>query len=171
MDWRILHPQGHLRIVRHMRHAGTSAARNRRHSRKQGTPVVIVSFVTQTRAITGDAFIQPIMLEWTTDPFHQPETIIMIIIYPNMPRFTLGSLVATANAFATFSMETLQECLTRHANGDWGDLCNEDKASNEEAVFLGGRLMSSYPLSDKRKLWIITAADRSETNLLLPEDY
>ena len=95
----------------------------------------------------------------------------MIIIYPNMPKFSLGSLVATANVLATFSMESLQACLTRHANCDWGDLCDEDTQSNEISLNLGGRLMSSYLLPDKSKLWIITEADRSATTLLLPEDY
>jgi hypothetical protein len=31
--------------------------------------------------------------------------------------------------------------------------------------------MSSYPVTDNQKLWIITEADRSVTTLLLPEEY
>jgi hypothetical protein len=32
-------------------------------------------------------------------------------------------------------------------------------------------LMSSYPITDSEKLWVITEADRSVTTLLLPEEY
>jgi hypothetical protein len=31
--------------------------------------------------------------------------------------------------------------------------------------------MSSYPITETQKLWIITEADRSVTTLLLPEEY
>lgn len=31
--------------------------------------------------------------------------------------------------------------------------------------------MSSYPVTDTEKLWIITGTDRSVTTLLLPEEY
>jgi len=36
---------------------------------------------------------------------------------------------------------------------------------------MGSRLMSSYPITETEKLWIITEADRSVTTLLLPEEY
>lgn len=42
---------------------------------------------------------------------------------------------------------------------------------NELSLKQGFRVMSSYPVSDTEKLWIITEADRSVTTLLLPEEY
>lgn len=62
------------------------------------------------------------------------------------------------------------EYLERHLNGDWGDLCEEDKAENNFSLEHGFRLLSAYdtPLG---KLWIITEADRSVTTFLLPEEY
>ena len=61
--------------------------------------------------------------------------------------------------------------LRRHSNGDWGDVCQEDKALNDEAVTRGMRVMSAYHVSGGRKIWIITEADRSITTILFPNEY
>lgn len=81
-----------------------------------------------------------------------------------------GSLVATSNAINTFDSHSMFSCLMRHITGDWGDLCDEDKELNNEALRHGGRLHSSYDV-DNKKMWIITEADQSITTILLPEDY
>ena len=70
----------------------------------------------------------------------------------------------------------ITDCLNRHLNGDWGDLCEEDKAMNDESMRMenegeiGWRLMSAYSIDDF-KIWIITEADRSSTTILLPSEY
>lgn len=64
----------------------------------------------------------------------------------------------------------LIDCLRRHLEGDWGDVCLEDKASNDLALKAGYRLLSAYTIDD-RKIWIITEADRSSTTILFPEEY
>ena len=84
--------------------------------------------------------------------------------------FPPGRVVSTRGALATFSHESLLRCLGRHLAGDWGDLCDEDKDANEQALAQGGRLFSSYQLPCG-KLWIITEADRSVTTFLLPDEY
>ena len=56
----------------------------------------------------------------------------------------------------------------RHLSGDWGDLCEEDRQLNDEAVENGSRVLSAYVLTTGEKLWVITEADRSSTCLLLP---
>lgn len=63
--------------------------------------------------------------------------------------------------------------LQRHIAGDWGELCEEDKATNLQALHGQGQLFSSYdiPIEKSPRLWIITEADRSVTTLLLPSDY
>ena len=63
--------------------------------------------------------------------------------------------------------------LNRHLSGDWGELSDEDKQSNEQALQYGERLFSAYEIEagDERKLWIITERDRSVTTLLLPHEY
>jgi hypothetical protein len=62
------------------------------------------------------------------------------------------------------------ELLTRHATGDWGELCAFDRRQNEIALRDGHRVLSSYPIGTER-VWIITEANRSVTTILLPEEY
>ncbi len=59
----------------------------------------------------------------------------------------------------------------RHVSGDWGELCDEDKASNAAALTHGSRVLSAYDIAPNHRLWIITEADRRSTTLLLPEEY
>lgn len=86
------------------------------------------------------------------------------------PAFALGNVVATPGAMDAFTMQEQLECLARHAAGDWGDLCDDDKASNDAGVTQGSRLLSAYTIRGK-KLWLLTERDRSTTTLLLPSEY
>ena len=88
------------------------------------------------------------------------------------PCFVLGSLVATPAALNLLATTGLSpaELLHRHQRGDWGDICAEDEAANNDALKCGERLLSVYRVGDG-KVWVITEADRSVTTLLLPEDY
>lgn len=87
------------------------------------------------------------------------------------PRFPLGTIVATANAVAEVPILALHAALERHAAGDWGGLCEEDRLANERALVEGERLLSSYEAPGGATFWIITERDRSATTVLLPEDY
>ena len=110
-----------------------------------------------------------------------------VLIITNTARFALGQIVATPGALALlqtmgFSAAAL---IGRHVHGDFGDICADDRATNEFAVTRRLRLMSVYRLVDPVKLadtpqskrcdlstvWIITEADRSSTTLLLPAEY
>jgi hypothetical protein len=93
-------------------------------------------------------------------------------------RFPLGQVVATPGALE--ALERVHsagiEYLRRHATGDWGIVCEEDKQANEAALKTGARLMSAYFLPDETKLWIITeavddAGNRLATTFLLPDEY
>nr|WP_314352349.1 type I restriction endonuclease subunit M [Comamonas thiooxydans] len=105
----------------------------------------------------------------------------------NAPRFALGQIVATPGAIELLEQTGFSALalISRHVHGDWGDCCDEDKATNELSVRQHMRVMSVYRLVDAERLlqtpldkrsslstvWIITEADRSVTTLLLPEDY
>jgi hypothetical protein len=89
-------------------------------------------------------------------------------------RFQLGQVVATPGALRALegTGQSPDEFLRRHADGDWGTVCQEDKAANDAALKDASRVISSYVLKDgDTKLWVITEADRSSTCLLLPEEY
>lgn len=86
-------------------------------------------------------------------------------------RFPMGLLVITASAKAQLTSMDYHQALQRHSKGDWGDLDDEDKATNDAALKDGDRLLSAYESSQGTRFWIITEADRSVTTVLLPEDY
>lgn len=89
------------------------------------------------------------------------------------PLFQLGQVVATPGALDVLdkSGQAPSEFLNRHVRGDWGDLCDEDRESNQLALTDGTRLLSAYQTTTGEKLWVITEADRSSTCLLLPSEY
>jgi hypothetical protein len=94
-------------------------------------------------------------------------------------KFELGRIVATPGAMESCPPSRRWHCLASHARGDWGCVCKEDAASNDEAVETGLRILSAYPINPAEPskgygantLWIITEADRSATTFLLPDEY
>jgi hypothetical protein len=94
------------------------------------------------------------------------------------PKFALGREVATPAALSAIHQagQRVRQLLARHASGDWGDLDDEDKRLNEEALKDGSRLLSAYVLRSGVRVWVITeavddAGGRASTCLLLPEEY
>lgn len=92
---------------------------------------------------------------------------------PLKTKFSLGMIVATPGALEALdkAATNAEDLLIRHQNWDWGDIPIEDAEQNAFAVTRGLRILSSYPLEDGVRVWIITEADRSSTTLLLPEEY
>lgn len=92
---------------------------------------------------------------------------------PDIPRFHLGRVLMTrgVNALVQSGRFDPATLLRKHVCGDWGDLCDDDKAINDRSVNNGGRLMSSYRVEDGLTIWIVTEAGRSVTTLLLPSEY
>ena len=64
-----------------------------------------------------------------------------------------------------------QKSLNRHVKGDWGEVDDEDKQSNDQALKEGYRLLSAYESEGLPKIWIITEANRSSTTILFPDEY
>jgi invasion protein IalB len=93
--------------------------------------------------------------------------------------FALGSVFATPGALHALeaAKQTPDDFLRRHASGDWGELCPEDKLTNDQAVAhesnpeMRQRVLSAYATSLGTRIWVITEHDRSVTTLLLPEEY
>ncbi len=87
--------------------------------------------------------------------------------------FPLGQMVATPGALEALAQtgQDAFEFIRRHQQGDWGDLCEDDKQENEFSVDKDLRIFSAYRLKDETKIWVITEADRSATTVLLPSEY
>lgn len=88
-------------------------------------------------------------------------------------KFELGQVVITVGAQEAFDLtgQNPFPFLVRHAQGDWGELDEEDTQENEFSLVNGLRVLSAYTLSDTTRFWIITEADRSVTTILLPSEY
>jgi hypothetical protein len=86
------------------------------------------------------------------------------------PRFPLGRILLTDNAAGRLDTIAVHDAMRRHVCGDWGELCPEDAAINEQALAMGGRILSAYGMGENR-FWIITDEDFATTTVLMPEDY
>lgn len=88
------------------------------------------------------------------------------------PRFLLGDVVATPSALTLMKRHRAdaRDFLSRHQQGDWGVVDQEDAARNDYAAANGERTFSVYAFG-KDRIWIITERDRSVTTILLPEEY
>lgn len=91
-------------------------------------------------------------------------------------KFPVGEVVVTSGVhnliqtnadFALF----VSKSFTKHCNGDWGDLCEEDKKTNEEALKYHYRILSKYEFNGETSIYIITEWDRSVTTILFPSEY
>jgi hypothetical protein len=85
----------------------------------------------------------------------------------------LGRVVATPEALASIeqSGQSPSEFLDRHIKGDWGEVCGDDWATNDQALVDGDRILSAYTTKGGTKVWVITEWDRSSTCVLLPGEY
>ena len=94
------------------------------------------------------------------------------------PRFNPGVLLLTRGASEAFERngQTPLSFFQKHCSGDWGNLCDEDRMLNDQALVDGSRLLSAYTLKDGTAIWIITEAtddngQRAATTILKPEEY
>ena len=84
--------------------------------------------------------------------------------------FPLGQVVITRPANEVLSQDAVLAALSRHANGDWGELGEEDWKWNDQALLIGERLFSVF-FDQQTKFYVVTEWDRSVTTILLPSDY
>jgi hypothetical protein len=88
-------------------------------------------------------------------------------------KFPIGKLTATPGALRAIreAGQSPFDFLSRHVSGDWGELSDDDRLLNEEALKDGSRLLSAYRTRLGQRVWVITEADRSVTTILLPSEY
>ena len=89
-------------------------------------------------------------------------------------RFPLGRLFYTPGVLNTLTGSQIYGLLARHLRGDWSEMEPFDRRANERALLTDERIFSAYTvksLGEKKRVWVITEADRSATTVLLPEEY
>ena len=93
------------------------------------------------------------------------------------PLFGLGHIVATPAALELLEKHGVDPTtlLSRHASGDWLDLCKSDRQANEMALQDGSRILSAYLVGSDR-FFVITEQvgedqTRASTCIMRAEDY
>ena len=95
-----------------------------------------------------------------------------------MALFEMGQMVTTPGALEALQAAGIspQQLLSRHAQGDWGDLSQDDLVANNQALVDGSRILSAYELPGlDQKVWIITEAvgddgQRASKDMILVQD-
>jgi len=88
-------------------------------------------------------------------------------------RFPLGALYITEGVLDLIERHGVDVAalIIRHLTGDWGDMDSHDRAHNDHALLTGTRLLSAYRVGETETVWIITEPGRTETTVLLPDEY
>ena len=105
-----------------------------------------------------------------------------IELYDQPGKFDVGTLTATPGVMLDLEEQHGNEapvylgaCVLRHRQGDWGEIDQQDKQTNDAAVVSGHRIISAYPIDQGADggptFWLITEADRAYTTALLPSEY
>ncbi len=94
------------------------------------------------------------------------------------PKFHLGRTLATPGALTALeeSGQSPVFFLEKHNSGDWGEVNDEDKRLNDQALIDGSRLLSAYKTLKGERIWVITeatdeAGKRAATTILKPDEY
>ena len=88
-------------------------------------------------------------------------------VTPNAVEHLLQAHENTARAY-------VEHLFARFDSGDWGDVCEEDSATNEKSLSDGSMVMGVYPLHQSQpdvKVWLVLDRGHDTATVLLPEDY
>lgn len=89
--------------------------------------------------------------------------------------FDMGQVITTRGVIARIDEDPnftkfVLNSLSRFSTGDWGEMCQDDKDLNDQALISGDRLLAAYTYGED-KIYIITEWDRSYTTVMFPEEY
>jgi hypothetical protein len=86
--------------------------------------------------------------------------------------FPLGFVAVTRGAMEKLRPSEIESALNRHARGDWGELCEQDRQTNERSLKTNGGVMSVHLAGENReRFYVITDPGHTVTTVLLPEEY
>lgn len=96
------------------------------------------------------------------------------------PLFEPGTVSVTSGYLEAVGHEDIAttimvNCLQRHIAGDFGEVCQEDSASNMASIRgKFGMILSVYQINTAKgqvKVYMMTDADHARTTMLLPSEY
>lgn len=90
---------------------------------------------------------------------------------PPVPKFELGDCIITAHTLDVLTYEEIVQALQRHQGGDWGEVDEFERLSNEVALKFGLTLVSIYPSAAGPKCYVTTECNRCLTTVKVPEEY
>lgn len=80
-------------------------------------------------------------------------------------------ILITAQVKKSVPLRERRSALLRHVPGDWGELSEEDRKETDRWFASGQRVQSAHTARNGTRFWILTEPDRSETIIMLPEEY
>ena len=90
-------------------------------------------------------------------------------------QFQIGNLAVSKRVLHRTEDESFDDFVwdsfARHCICDWGDIDEEARKANDQAIKEGGYLLSEYEHIKYSKLYIFTQIDRSETVVCLPDEF
>ncbi len=92
---------------------------------------------------------------------------IRILPFLDSPSLRVGRAFASRQALSRVSHASLMLALKRHERGDWGEVGPLAWKANDEALWKGSEVVSSYQDEKRNRFRVITEADRSKTRILL----
>lgn len=90
----------------------------------------------------------------------------------SIPLFSSGALTLSARVqwLDSTGLVDPHRFLHRHLRGDWGDLDDTERRSNDAALRSEGAVTSRYQVTPRLSLVVTTNADHSQTVIQLPEE-
>ena len=87
----------------------------------------------------------------------------------NGPLFKMGIVVATAEAALALAKSRTQpeELLDQHASGMFGEVKEQQRRANLDAIRDGGRIVSIFTVASGDRLHVVTESNWSSTTILL----
>lgn len=92
------------------------------------------------------------------------------MVFPSMMKFQLGRLVITPAALEALSVNDICRAIDRHVCGNWGDVPDLVRITNECSLSDSGHILSAYRLPDGMELRVLTTADRFTTTVHLADE-
>jgi len=93
-----------------------------------------------------------------------------LMIFPSMMKFQLGRLVITPAVLKVASVDDICRAIDRHVCGEWGDVPDLVRITNERSLSHYGHLLSAFQIRNGLELRVLTTSDRLTTTVHTPED-